>query len=1478
MSRANVLQIKNIFYCSIFVILAIGIFFIFLAPEVLAVPLNGHCHIEPCDEGLVCETVPNGTHLCKGDLKYSPCDHDAPYDSDNYECRRGLSCEPNVSSMSDEYLCLDPKKGAEGDTCYRIAKEGEIADCRAIFSCARLDIMEQKGVCADPSQKTIPPQDLPDYAPADDICSSAPCHAGLECKMSVPAGEKICMNPNHPDSGTIGALCDPSIENLGCDSDKKLECSKVSGKAHSLCTGLAGGDGCFSAFNTAQASYKNMTGITDIDSLCADGMYCVKDDNPVDIGKQCGSAFPPCGDGYSCERIDLRCDYEHDECRLAAGAKCNGDNQCVSEARCKKHGILGQSVCAREVLKGIGQFCVSKAECQEGLECVLREVGNSVCADPDEPAEGQAGAWCNAVWRVCGQGRSCETLKRCFNSVSQINGISCTQQDECDRAYPGAGYNCSAPLNNKRCFNFNTNAEGILCADQDACDSAYPDEEYICVEPSVCMAGPGIYGCAEPMKNTAYINEINDRAKTEVDFCGKGAICSNNRCAFKEGELCKSNEECEDGTKCAEQGAEKKVCVKNDSKAGLGGECTTAEDCQKGLECKKSGDKKVCSLSGQPAPGTLGALCGDEYRLCNVNLVCEKPDTLLHSICVNEPGNKPGDESGCWTIFDKFEEYDNDFFTDKISSAKKCRQDAEPHAVGDKCGYLLPQCPLEYSCTAVDAVATENDLCKGAGICQNDVCKQVQGGACKDNSDCDTTGSLLCLPVNAKGNKVCADKNIKWLSLSCNISEVPQAEELVCYDDNKDNEGIWTVGYAGDSCKKDADCMAEGSVCTKGACIIPTEPVSNTLGSLCSNDGEPFPACNGELGFKCGKVQGKLEPNETLPKGADGICKAILGVSGCMEVIDNTSLTGYIQTLQLESADSLCLEEDAACFDHSDPSVIGLWRFNEEIWDGAPGEVKDSSGKNLNGTRQGTPFTIAGGKINRAGEFNGTSDYIDAGNSQLFNVSAELTMALWAKRNGESGKVEGLIGKLADPNDTSGYALGIGANNKFFFEIRNISGNDVIYSDFQYVDDGWHHVAGVRRQGKNYLYVDGKEQSQKGSASLSINSESVLFGKHEKASADDFFKGNLDDIIVYLRGLSSDQVLAEYIRGKNEQELSLVSVCYKALGAHCKLSGQCDPAFSCFQPDGADFVPGDESKNICADPNKGFLGSACKNNSDCQEFYECSSHAQGDSGVCVLIGMAKLGDQCQTDDETEGAPFAGKEREHCEQGLLCIADFVGKACEQGVCPEPYRCSMQDVCVYGDQICVNINEPKPGTLGALCGKDFLPCKQGFKCASSIDGGEQICKAEFGKSGCHELYSQGSFYKNEVYEHSAYFSSVGVNSSSDLCAEGLSCFPSANTSGACISDLGFSRALGIGTGEKTADIINEAKRVIQIFLGFLSTVAVSMNVYAGILWASARGNEEIASKARKTLIAGAIGLVIIGIAWSITSFVFSIIYNI
>lgn len=81
----------------------------------------------------------------------------------------------------------------------------------------------------------------------------------------------------------------------------------------------------------------------------------------------------------------------------------------------------------------------------------------------------------------------------------------------------------------------------------------------------------------------------------------------------------------------------------------------------------------------------------------------------------------------------------------------------------------------------------------------------------------------------------------------------------------------------------------------------------------------------------------------------------------------------------------------------------------------------------------------------------------------------------------------------------------------------------------------------------------------------------------------------------------------------------------------------------------------------------------------------------------------------------------------------------------------------------------------------------------------------------------------------------------------------------------------------TGVPKTDMASVIDGVIKSILTVVGVGFLALTVYAGVMWMSAQGKEETITKARGTIIAACIGLIIIVSAYALTSFVTTRIIN-
>lgn len=87
------------------------------------------------------------------------------------------------------------------------------------------------------------------------------------------------------------------------------------------------------------------------------------------------------------------------------------------------------------------------------------------------------------------------------------------------------------------------------------------------------------------------------------------------------------------------------------------------------------------------------------------------------------------------------------------------------------------------------------------------------------------------------------------------------------------------------------------------------------------------------------------------------------------------------------------------------------------------------------------------------------------------------------------------------------------------------------------------------------------------------------------------------------------------------------------------------------------------------------------------------------------------------------------------------------------------------------------------------------------------------------------------------------------------------------GAQLGAAAGDKGAGLGAVKDPRTIVAE---IIRMVLGFIGTIFFVLTLYAGYLWMTAAGNEEQVTKAKTLLFQATVGLIIILMAFAITSF--------
>jgi hypothetical protein len=197
-------------------------------------------------------------------------------------------------------------------------------------------------------------------------------------------------------------------------------------------------------------------------------------------------------------------------------------------------------------------------------------------------------------------------------------------------------------------------------------------------------------------------------------------------------------------------------------------------------------------------------------------------------------------------------------------------------------------------------------------------------------------------------------------------------------------------------------------------------------------------------------------------------------------------------------------------------------------WWSAEGNANDIIGGN-SGTLNGAGFT--NGEVGQAFTFNGTSYVSVPDSSSLDGFTNRITIEAWVKVNSFAGP--GWDGILTKGN-SSWQLRRYGSSSTAAFSTAGLSNSDL--GGQKNINDGlWHHIAGVYDGTYKFLYVDGKlDASVPATGTIAQNNYPVYIGGNAQTQGNlpgYFWNGLIDEVSIYNRALSSNEIAAIYNAG-----------------------------------------------------------------------------------------------------------------------------------------------------------------------------------------------------------------------------------------------------------------------------------------------------------------------------------------------------------
>ena len=215
--------------------------------------------------------------------------------------------------------------------------------------------------------------------------------------------------------------------------------------------------------------------------------------------------------------------------------------------------------------------------------------------------------------------------------------------------------------------------------------------------------------------------------------------------------------------------------------------------------------------------------------------------------------------------------------------------------------------------------------------------------------------------------------------------------------------------------------------------------------------------------------------------------------------------------------------------DTRDPDLVGYWKFDE----GAGSSASDETSNNNDGTldlgvdgntdlSQAWVEGVSGGAL----FFDGKDDILNCGNHNSLNINDEITIIAWVKCNFDFDRA--MIAKHTSAD--YGYMLKWDREKGLLMAIEA----SPIYSRDSNLNTEihrWYHIAATFKD-DIHLYVDGTpaDGAPHGDVPTSIGTSAADFTMGKRSDENYGFNGTLDEVKVFKRALTVDEIRADFAR------------------------------------------------------------------------------------------------------------------------------------------------------------------------------------------------------------------------------------------------------------------------------------------------------------------------------------------------------------
>ncbi len=222
--------------------------------------------------------------------------------------------------------------------------------------------------------------------------------------------------------------------------------------------------------------------------------------------------------------------------------------------------------------------------------------------------------------------------------------------------------------------------------------------------------------------------------------------------------------------------------------------------------------------------------------------------------------------------------------------------------------------------------------------------------------------------------------------------------------------------------------------------------------------------------------------------------------------------------------------------------LAARWGFDEATSTTAT-STYDASGNNNTGSMSaGATRNAATCKVSFCLSFDGSSGTVSVSTSTSINITGAITLAAWVKTSA-TNDYSGIIYKVSGNN---GYQMSFNTSGAVRANFYNGSGAITpIYSASNVEDNNWHFVVATYDGTTAKIYVDTVlgATAPTGSSYVTAVSDTSLIIGNDSSAASRYYNGLLDDVRVYNRALSANEIQRIYESSRYARYFAIENVC-----------------------------------------------------------------------------------------------------------------------------------------------------------------------------------------------------------------------------------------------------------------------------------------------------------------------------------------------